>query len=69
MTNGLAETADELCRGGRVRVGACSRRNRTSHQFARDKANHYLVRRRSDYFVKYLLEVTPPKDFEVRQEK
>jgi hypothetical protein len=70
MTNGLGETDDGLCRGGpQVRVGACSRRSRTSHQFARDKASNYLVRRRWDYFVNYFLDVTPPKDFEIRPEK
>jgi hypothetical protein len=60
MTNGLAET-EAVPRGAQVRVGACSRRSRTSLQFAADKANNYLVRRRWDYFVKYFLDVTPPE--------
>lgn len=29
----------------------------------------YLVRRRWDYFVEYLLGVTPPKEFEIKEEK
>ena len=29
----------------------------------------YLVRRRWDYFVQYLLGVTPPKEFEIKEEK
>ena len=29
----------------------------------------YLVRRRWDYFVEYLLGVTPPKDFEIKEDK
>jgi dipeptidyl aminopeptidase/acylaminoacyl peptidase len=29
----------------------------------------YLVRRRWDYFVQYLLGVTPPKDFEIKEDK
>lgn len=30
---------------------------------------HYLVRRRWDYFVQHLLEVTPPANFEVKEER
>jgi dipeptidyl-peptidase-4 len=29
----------------------------------------YLVRRRWDYFVEYLLEVTPPTGFEVHEDR
>ena len=29
----------------------------------------YLVRRRWDYFVKYLLDVTPPVDFEIKEDR
>jgi hypothetical protein len=29
----------------------------------------YLVRRRWDYFVKYLLDVTPPANFEIHEDR
>lgn len=31
--------------------------------------NLYLVRRRWDYFVKYLLGVTPPASFEIHEDR
>jgi dipeptidyl-peptidase-4 len=31
--------------------------------------NSYLVRRRWDYFVKYLLGVTPPANFEIHEDR
>jgi hypothetical protein len=30
---------------------------------------HYLVRRRWDYFVEYLLGVTPPANFEIKEDR
>jgi dipeptidyl aminopeptidase/acylaminoacyl peptidase len=36
---------------------------------AHGEANNYLTRRRWDYFVEHLLGVTPPANFEIKQEK
>jgi len=36
---------------------------------AHGEASSYLVRRRWDYFVQHLLGVTPPHDFEIKQER
>jgi len=35
------------------------------NMFHGEGSNPYLVRRRWDYFVKYLLGVEPPPDFEI----